>query len=66
MLSNKKRKSKVMPNLNSFYNSFKHIASEQEQGEYECVDNDEDMLIIDQEMETFLNSNLTSEEIVKW
>ena len=33
MLSNKKNSPKAMPDLNSFYNSFKDIASGEEQGE---------------------------------
>ena len=65
MLSSKKAKSKSKSglNLNSFYDSFKHIASEQDQGEYICDDNVDEDFMIDGELESLLNSNFTFEEI---
>ena len=64
MLSNKNNNSKVMPNLNSFFTSFKNLASGEEQGEYTPNDDSETM-IIDQELEMFLDSEFTSDEIDK-
>ena len=64
MLSNKNSKSKDMPNLNSFFTSFKNLASGEEQGEYICNDVDE-TIVNYEEFETFLDSEFTSDEIDK-
>ena len=65
MLSNKKNNSKEMPNLESFFTSFKNLASGEEQGEYICND-DEETIIIDEEVQTlYLDSEFTSAEIDK-
>ena len=63
MLSKKSIQSKPKPNLDSFYNSFKHIASEQDQGEFVCDDDTDETFIIDEDLESLLDSNFTSEEI---
>ena len=63
MLSNKKVKFKPKPTLNTFYTLFKHIASEQDQGEFICDDDSEETFIIDKDLESLLDSNFTSEEI---
>ena len=64
MLSKKNKNSKIMPNLNSCFNSFKNLASGEEQGEYIFNDANE-TIIIDQEAEIFLDSEFTSDEIDK-
>ena len=64
ILSKKNNNSKVMPNLNSFFDSFKNLASGEDQGEYICNDEDEN-IVIDEEVETFLDSEFTFDEIDK-
>ena len=59
MLSSKNNKPKVLPSLNSFYDSFKSLASDQQQGEYINNDN-EDILVVDEELQTLLDSKFTS------
>ena len=65
MLSSKKTKCKPKPNLNlnTFYNSFKQLASEQNQGEYNSDNDNDEAVIIDEELEYLLDSNFTFEEL---
>ena len=65
MLSSKKTKCKPKPNLNlnTFYNSFKQLASEQNQGKYNSDDDNDEAFIIDEELESLLDSDFSFEEI---
>ena len=64
MLSNKKKSPKAMPNLNSFFNSFKDIAAGEEHGEYvDNDDNEDENIIIDEELQLTLDSKFTLSEI---
>ena len=64
MLSNKKNSPKAMPDLNSFFNSFKDIAAGEEHGAYDGNDDSEDEnIIIDEELQLTLDSKFTLSEI---